>query len=67
MLAVNRSIEETIHTSGDSGWSLSIFHYKINSYAKVCFYLCHTYKIVIKNSIHITNIRKGKSIFYVMC
>ena len=29
MLAVNRSIEEMIHTSGDSGWSLSIFHYKI--------------------------------------
>ena len=65
MLAVNRSTEETIHTSGDSGWSLSIFHYKINSYAKECSF--HMYKIVIKNSIHITNISKGKSIFYVMC
>ena len=31
-LAVNRSTEETIHASGDSGWSLSIFHSKINSY-----------------------------------
>ena len=35
-LAVNRSTEETIPVSGDSGWSLSIFHCKINSYAKVC-------------------------------
>ena len=31
-LAVNRSTEETIRASGDSGWSLSIFHCKINSY-----------------------------------
>ena len=60
MLAVNRSSEDTIHASGDSGWSLSIFHCKINSYAKECSF--HMYKIVITNSIHITNIRKGKSI-----
>ena len=50
-LAVNHSTEETIPASGDSGWSLSIFHCKINSYAKVClFYKAHTentYKIVI--------------------
>ena len=63
MLAVNRSTEETIHASGDPGWSLSIFHCKINSDAKVCLF--HTYKIVITNSIHIANIRIGKSIFYV--
>ena len=41
-LAVNRSTEETIHTSGDSGWSLSIFHCKINSYAKVCIFYAYT-------------------------
>ena len=37
-LAANRSTEETIRASGDSGWSLSIFHCKINSYANVCSY-----------------------------
>ena len=37
-LAVNCSTEETIQASGDSGWSLSIFHCKINSHAKVCSY-----------------------------
>ena len=42
ILAVNRSTEETIHTSGDSGWSLSIFHCKINSYAKVCIFYAYT-------------------------
>ena len=41
-LAVNRTTEETIHTSGDSGWSLSIFHCKINSYAKVCIFYAYT-------------------------
>ena len=51
MLAVNSSIEETIPASGYSGWSLSIFHCKINSYAKVC-----SDKVI-------TNIQIGKSIF----
>ena len=40
MLAVNRSSEDTIHASGDSGWSLSIFHCKINSYAKYVHFIC---------------------------
>ena len=35
MLVVKRSTEEPIRASGDSGWSLSIFHCKINLYAKV--------------------------------
>ena len=65
MLAVNRSTEEMIQASGDSGWSLSIFHCKITSDAKVCLF--HTYKLVITNSIHITNVRIGKSTFHVTC
>ena len=35
MLVVNRSTEETIRASGDSGWSLSILDCKNNLYAKV--------------------------------
>ena len=55
MLAVNHSPEKTIRASGDSGWSLSIFHCKMNLYAKVCLF--YTYRMVI------ANIQKGKNIF----
>ena len=55
MLAVNHSTKEGICASGDSGWSLSSFHCKIDSYVKVGLF--YTYKIVI------TDIPIGKSIF----